>query len=197
MPTRVSGRVARRVADPVRRARSCDSDGVGSAVEIAIGALAGLVVLWVVVGVLWMVVRPPTSSARDAVRLVPDVIRLTHRLARDPLVGRASRIRLFLLLGYLATPIDLVPDVLPVIGYADDAVMIAIVIRGVVRRAGLGAVRRHWPGTDASFDLLVRLCRLDRDASQGSTSQDTTPPGSTPPDRSTTFPDGGSASTDP
>lgn len=132
-----------------------------TAVEIVLGALAGLVVLWLALAVVWLIVRPPSSSARDAVRLVPDVIRLTHRLSRDPQIGRASRVRLLLLLGYLAMPIDLVPDLVPVIGYADDAVVIAVVLRGVVRRAGFDVVRRHWPGSDASLELLVRLCRLD------------------------------------
>jgi hypothetical protein len=52
---------------------------------------------------------------------------------------------------YLAIPIDLVPDFVPVLGYADDAIIVTLVLRSVVRRAGLGAVRHHWPGTDDCF----------------------------------------------
>jgi uncharacterized membrane protein YkvA (DUF1232 family) len=57
------------------------------------------------------------------------------------------RVRLGLLLGYLAIPVDLVPDFVPVLGYADDAIIVTWVLRSVVRRAGPDAVRRHWPGS--------------------------------------------------
>ncbi len=57
------------------------------------------------------------------------------------------RVRLVLLLVYLASPIDLVPDFIPVLGYAADAVIVALVLRSVTRRAGHDALQRHWPGT--------------------------------------------------
>ncbi len=58
---------------------------------------------------------------------------------------------------YLASPIDLIPDFIPVVGYADDVI---VVLRGVVRRAGLPAVRAHWPGTDDGFTALTRITGL-------------------------------------
>ena len=61
--------------------------------------------------------------------------------------------RLWLLLGYLALPIDLVPDFIPVLGYADDAIVVALVLRSVVRRAGPDAIERHWPGTPTASPL--------------------------------------------
>ena len=70
------------------------------------------------------------------------------------------RIRLALLLAYLAMPFDLVPDVIPVLGYADDAIIVIAVLRSTVHRAGLDAVRRHWPGTDDGFAALTRLTGL-------------------------------------
>ena len=93
-------------------------------------------------------------------RLLPDVLRLIRRLATDKDLPRGVRIRLGLLLVYLAIPIDLVPDFLPVLGYADDAIIVTAVLRAVVRRAGLDAVRRHWPGTDDGFTVLCRLTSL-------------------------------------
>ncbi|WP_219509454.1 YkvA family protein [Nonomuraea ceibae] len=66
-----------------------------------------------------------------------------------------------LLIAYLALPLDLVPDFIPVLGYADDAIIVTAVLRSVVRRAGLPAVRRHWPGTDDGFAVLTRLTGLD------------------------------------
>lgn len=77
------------------------------------------------------------------------------------------RVRLGLLLAYLALPLDLVPDFIPVLGYADDAIIVTAVLRSVVRRSGLEAVRRHWPGTDDGFAALVRLTGLDRGSPSG------------------------------
>jgi uncharacterized membrane protein YkvA (DUF1232 family) len=101
--------------------------------------------------------RPKGNLLGEALRLLPDLLRLLRRLAADPSVPRAARIRLVLLLGYLAIPFDLVPDFVPVLGYADDAIVVSLVLRSVVRRAGGPLVRRHWPGTDDGLDALVRL----------------------------------------
>jgi uncharacterized membrane protein YkvA (DUF1232 family) len=65
-----------------------------------------------------------------------------------------------LLLAYLASPIDLIPDFVPILGYADDAIIVTAVLRSVVRRAGLDAVRAHWPGTDDGFAAVARLTGL-------------------------------------
>ena len=65
-----------------------------------------------------------------------------------------------LLLAYLAVPIDLIPDIIPVLGYADDAIIVALVLRNVVRNAGLGTVRRHWPGSDDGLAAVQRLTGL-------------------------------------
>jgi len=69
-------------------------------------------------------------------------------------------VRLVLLLGYLASPVDLVPDFIPVIGYADDAVIVALVLRSVTRRAGPEALARHWPGSPEGLALIGRLAGL-------------------------------------
>jgi uncharacterized membrane protein YkvA (DUF1232 family) len=124
---------------------------------IALSLLGGVVLLWAALVVSLWVNRPDQLGVRDAVRLLPDVVRLLRRLAADRSLPRGVRVRLGLLLGYLALPIDLVPDFIPVIGYADDAVIVAIALRSVVRRAGMGALERHWPGTP---DGLRAVCRL-------------------------------------
>ncbi|GAA5026060.1 hypothetical protein GCM10023317_73160 [Actinopolymorpha pittospori] len=61
---------------------------------------------------------------------------------------------------YLAIPIDLIPDFIPILGYADDAIIVTLVLRSVVRHAGLDAVQRHWPGTPDGFTALTRLTGL-------------------------------------
>ena len=127
------------------------------------GVVLGLVLVWVVlVAALCLVGRryDDPLTLRDVLRLVPDVVRLLRRLAADPELPRGLRVRLLLLVGYLLLPIDLVPDVIPVVGYADDAVLVALVIRSVVRAAGSDALDRHWPGTPEGLLAVKRLARL-------------------------------------
>jgi uncharacterized membrane protein YkvA (DUF1232 family) len=105
--------------------------------------------------------RPKGNLLGEAVRLLPDLLRLLRRLAGDSRLPRADRVRLALLLGYLVLPIDLVPDFVPVLGYADDAILVSLVLRSVVRRAGAPVVRRHWPGTDDGLAALARVTGLE------------------------------------
>jgi uncharacterized membrane protein YkvA (DUF1232 family) len=125
-----------------------------------VGVVGGLLLLWLaLLAVLWLT-RPDDLRLRELLRLLPDVVRLLRRLAADGTLPRGVRVRLWLLLGYLALPVDLVPDVVPVLGYADDAVVVALVLRSVVRRAGPEAVARHWPGTPEGLAAVRRLARL-------------------------------------
>jgi uncharacterized membrane protein YkvA (DUF1232 family) len=125
-----------------------------------VGAVGGLLLCWLVLmAVLWLT-RPDELSARELLRLLPDVLRLVRRLAGDRTLPRGVRVRLWLLMVYLAVPIDLVPDFLPVVGHADDAIVVALVLRSVVRRAGGAAVERHWPGTPEGLAALRRASQL-------------------------------------
>lgn len=81
-------------------------------------------------------------------RLLPDVVRMLRGLATDPALPAGIRIRLWLLLGYLALPFDLIPDFVPVVGYVDDVIVVVLVLRAVVRAAGTQALERHWTGSD-------------------------------------------------
>ena len=95
--------------------------------QTGLGALLGIAVVYgVLLGLLWRWARrhPDAVGKSDALRLVPDLVRLIRRLAADATLGIGLRVRLVLLLVYLASPIDLVPDFVPVIGYADDAVIV-------------------------------------------------------------------------
>ncbi|GAA3842702.1 DUF1232 domain-containing protein [Sphaerisporangium flaviroseum] len=133
----------------------------GSWWDLLIGLAVALLVTWLALVVALAIVRPRGGLLREAIRLLPDVLRLVRRLAADPALPRGVRVRLGLLLAYLAFPIDLVPDFIPVLGYADDAIVVTAVLRSVVRRAGLEAVRRQWPGTDDGFTALCRLTGLN------------------------------------
>ena len=125
-----------------------------------VGVLGGLLLCWgVLVGALWLT-RPDDVRLRELLRLLPDVLRLVRRLAGDRTLPRGVRVRLWLLLAYLACPVDLVPDVVPVLGYADDAVAVALVLRSVVRRAGDAALATHWPGSPEGLAAVRRAARL-------------------------------------
>jgi uncharacterized membrane protein YkvA (DUF1232 family) len=127
---------------------------------IALGVVGGLVLLWgALIAALWLG-RPDDLTVKDALRLLPDLVRLLKRLAADKTLPRGIRVRLWLLLAYLALPIDLVPDFLPVIGYADDAVVVALALRSVTKAAGPEALDRHWPGTPDGLRAVRRLAGL-------------------------------------
>jgi len=125
--------------------------------RILVGVAVAVAASWMALVVALLVVRPKGNLMAEAIRLLPDLIRLLRRLAADRTLPRGIRIRLWLLFGYLALPIDLIPDFIPLIGYADDAIIVAVVLRSVVRRAGLRVVQRHWPGTPDGFAALARL----------------------------------------
>lgn len=132
--------------------------------QIVVGVAAGFLLLWLVMLVLlWFVARDlgRRVGLRDALRLVPDTVRLLRRLAADPSLPRGVRVRLVLLLAYLLFPIDLVPDFIPVLGYADDAVVVAIALRSVMRHAGRDAIDRHWPGSPEGLAVVTRLAGVD------------------------------------
>ncbi|WP_238164405.1 YkvA family protein [Kribbella pittospori] len=124
------------------------------------GVVGGVLLLWLaLIAALW-IGRPDELRVREALRLLPDLVRLLRRLAADPTLPRGVRVRLWLLLAYLALPFDLVPDFIPVIGYADDAVIVAFALRSVTRRAGTEALDRHWPGSPNALAAIRRLARL-------------------------------------
>jgi uncharacterized membrane protein YkvA (DUF1232 family) len=127
---------------------------------ILLGIATGLLLLWgALLIVLWRA-KPDNRQAREALRLLPDVVRMLRRLAADPDVPRGVRLRLVLLLIYLAMPIDLVPDFVPVLGYADDAIVVTLTLRSVARRAGPLALDKHWPGSPDGLDAIRRLAHL-------------------------------------
>jgi len=128
--------------------------------EWVVAVVGGVLLLWLaLLAALWLA-RPDEIRVRDALRLLPDLVRLLRRLAADGSLPRGVRVRLWLLLGYLLMPIDLVPDFIPVIGYADDAVVVALALRSVTRRAGPEALDRHWPGSPEGLAAVRRLAGL-------------------------------------
>ena len=125
--------------------------------HVALGIVISLVVLWVAFVVVLAIARPKGVDLAEGARLVPDLIRLLRALNRDAETSRVVRVRVGLLLLYLASPIDLVPDFVPVLGYADDVVIASLVLRSIVRRAGIETIERHWTGTPVGLAIVKRL----------------------------------------
>jgi uncharacterized membrane protein YkvA (DUF1232 family) len=125
--------------------------------QVVLTVAGGLVVAELgLILALWKA-APDKPRLGELLRLLPDAIVLLRRLASDRAVPLSVRIWLWLLLAYLASPLDLVPDFIPLLGYADDAVLVAVVLRSVVRRAGTEALQRNWPGTKSG---LAAVCSL-------------------------------------
>ena len=132
--------------------------------DVVLGAGIALAATWLVLVIALLIARPEGGAIKEALRLLPDLLRLLRRLAADKTQPTGVRVRLALLLVYLASPIDLVPDFIPVLGYADDAIVVVFTLRAVARRVGTDALRAHWPGTDDGFAALCRLSGLSRPA---------------------------------
>jgi uncharacterized membrane protein YkvA (DUF1232 family) len=97
------------------------------------------------------------SRVKELARVVPELGGLFLRLARDRRVPLARRLQLIVLGAYLVSPIDLLPDFIPVIGHLDDAAVAAVALRGVVRSAGPEVVAEHWPGSARTLNVVLRL----------------------------------------
>jgi uncharacterized membrane protein YkvA (DUF1232 family) len=131
------------------------------ALEIVIAVAVGVVATWAVLVVLLIVATPRDVDLRAVARLVPDVLRLLRALATDRTLPRSVRLRIWLLIAYLALPIDLIPDFVPVVGYADDVVITILVLRSAVRRVGNEALDRLWAGAPSGLDALRTLAGLE------------------------------------
>jgi uncharacterized membrane protein YkvA (DUF1232 family) len=93
-------------------------------------------------------------------RALPDLIRLVSRLATDATIPRAAKIALAAAAVYLLSPLDLVPDFIPILGYVDDLLLAAVVLDGVLNWVDRGLVLRYWPGSPRSLDSLARTARV-------------------------------------
>lgn len=149
----------------------CESSASGSRAQtvpmdwwtIVVAVVGGVLLLWIALMVALLIsARRAGDQTRlvDLLRLVPDIVRLLRRLVSDRSVPRSVRVTLVVLLGYLLLPIDLVPDFIPVVGYLDDAIIVAIALRFVTKRAGAEALEQHWPGTPEGLRALRSIAGI-------------------------------------
>jgi uncharacterized membrane protein YkvA (DUF1232 family) len=111
----------------------------------------------------WLVMQGRREDARAFGTFIPDCIVLLARLARDPRVPRRRKLLLIALVAYLGFPFDLLPDFIPVAGQLDDAIIVALVLRHLVKAGGELMIRELWPGPEQSLNVILRLARPRRD----------------------------------
>jgi uncharacterized membrane protein YkvA (DUF1232 family) len=125
--------------------------------RIVLSIVVGLLAVWLALLVLLWVFRPRDVPLREALRIVPDLLRLVRSLVADREAPLGVRLALVFLLAWLVSPIDLIPEFVPILGPLDDVIVAVLVLRYVRRRLGEDELRRRWPGTDAGYALLASI----------------------------------------
>lgn len=93
-------------------------------------------------------------------RALPNLVRLIARLVGDPMLPRAAKIALAAAVVYLASPLDLIPDFVPIAGYLDDLLLISVVVDGVLNWVDRSLILRYWPGSPDSLERVARAARM-------------------------------------
>ena len=145
------------LATPTMSRTGVDRAGSTVGFELIVGLVVGLIVLWLAILVLLFVLRPKDVSVRELLAVVPDVLRLLRSLIRDGTVPGDVRLVVIGLICWILSPIDLIPEFIPVLGPLDDVVVAVVAMRYVRRRIGIADLERRWQGTPAGFALLTRV----------------------------------------
>lgn len=116
----------------------------------------GVVVLVWTIAIVALVAFGRRSSAAELARLLPNLVSLFRGLLRDPRVPRASKLWLGAAIVWFISPIDLVPEFIPVAGPLDDAIVAVLVLRHIVNRAGPSVVEEHWRGAPGTLKVILR-----------------------------------------
>jgi uncharacterized membrane protein YkvA (DUF1232 family) len=124
-------------------------------------AVGVAIVVWLVsVGVLMLAGR--RVEAKQLARLLPDLAALLRGLLRDPRVPRSSKVLVGFAIVWVVSPIDMLPEFLPVIGPLDDVIVVALVLRRLVKRVGPEVVRDHWRGDPVMLERALLALHLER-----------------------------------
>lgn len=123
---------------------------------------AGVIAAVVLLAALF--VRRSRATLVELARLAPACLALFRDVMRDPEVPRRAKIVPALVVVYLATPIDLIPDFIPGLGYLDDALIVALAIRYLIATAGRERVSAYWKGDPATLERILRLARVQATA---------------------------------
>jgi uncharacterized membrane protein YkvA (DUF1232 family) len=130
--------------------------------------MGGVVLAFYVVLLVLLYLAGRRTEGRALAGFIPDCLILLRRLLGDPRVSRRRKAILVLLVAYLSTPIDLMPDFIPFAGLLDDVLIAALALRYALRAGGADLLREHWPGPEVSLSAVLRLAygRGDSEAMQ-------------------------------
>jgi uncharacterized membrane protein YkvA (DUF1232 family) len=112
--------------------------------------------------ILALVALGRRSAARELAALIPNLLVLFRGLLRDARVPRSSKFWLWFAIVWIVSPIDLIPEFIPVAGPLDDAIVAALVLRHVLRRTDHKVLAEHWRGDPATLDAIIRARRIAR-----------------------------------
>ena len=117
----------------------------------------GVAVVWLALLAVFWLARPRDVPVRQVLGVVPDLVRLLRGLVTDPASPWDVRLALVLLLLWILSPIDLIPEFIPGLGPLDDVIVAIVALRYTRRRLGSEALRLRWTGSAAGFELLLRV----------------------------------------
>lgn len=130
--------------------------------RIVASVVVGLLVMWALLLGLFFLLRPKGVPIRELIGVVPDLVRMLRAIVADGGLPLDVRLVLVGLLVWILSPIDLIPEFIPVLGPIDDVVVAIVALRYVRRRLGVSELRTRWPGTDDGFALLGRVVGFDQ-----------------------------------
>ena len=96
---------------------------------------------------------------KELLKALPSLARLLARLVGDPTLPRAAKIALAAAMVYLASPIDLIPDFIPFVGFVDDLLLVAVVVDGLLNHVDRALLLKYWPGDPGSLDAVAAVAR--------------------------------------
>ena len=117
-------------------------------------ALAVGIAVWLL-AILILVIVGRKQKARELAAAIPNLLVLFRGLLRDPRVPRGSKIWVLVAVIWIASPIDLVPEFIPVLGPADDLIVAALVLRHVLKRTDRSLLAEYWRGDPTILDRIV------------------------------------------
>jgi len=127
--------------------------------------MRALIITLAIAAAVWLlaiaalVIAGRRTHAKELAMLLPNLLSLLRGMIRDPRVGRFDKFLLVIAVAWVASPIDLIPEFIPVFGPLDDVVVVALILRRLVRRAGPEVVSDHWRGDPEIMRRILKLVR--------------------------------------
>ena len=126
-------------------------------IALTVGIIVSLLVMWgLLLALLWLL-RPKGVPVRELLRIVPDLLRLSRSVVTDGSVPLDVRLVVIGALVWVISPIDPVPEFIPVIGLLDEVIIVVLALRYIRHRLGAADLRERWPGSEEGFAVLTTV----------------------------------------